>query len=151
MQKRLFPLALTIALATAGCASIGPNALVAPVVTKASQTLSYATDKAFRQEPAKIDHEAILAKAKESCASRQLTEAECGKVMAKAQWAIDLTEKVQGLDTVAQAQRDAEFKASWRPENLARDVAGGAVGQATMLQSASLQAQLSPAGAVAAR
>jgi hypothetical protein len=146
MSNRILALAIVIPFEISACASVGPNALVVPILGTVDRTLNYATDKAFRKEPEKIDQEAILAAAKETCTTKQLTEAECAKAMAKAKWATDLAEKVQGLNTVAQAQRDAEFQASWRPENVARDMVTGAVDQATMLQSASLQAQLSPAG-----
>lgn len=146
MPKRFFALPIATVLAITGCASIGPNALVTPIIGKVDQTLNYATGKVFHKEPEKIDHDAIIAQTKASCVDNKLTDAECAKALEKMQWAMGVAEKVQGMDAVAQAQRDAEFQASWRPENVARDMASGAVGQATMLQSASLQAQLSPAG-----
>jgi hypothetical protein len=149
--------ALVAAIAAAsllgGCVTtgmVGPNTLVVPVTQTAMTLAGHATGAAMdkvlpKKEREEIDPTDLQAKADALCVEKSLTDEQCAGVKRNYAKAADFIMTVQGVEEVAEAERDRQRAEAFKPQNIAREVVGGAVGQTLMLGNATVAGELNTA------
>jgi hypothetical protein len=127
---------------------MGPNTLVVPVMQTGMQLAGHAAGAAMdkvlpKKEREQIDPADLQAKAETLCVEKRLSEEQCAAVKRNYAKAADFVITVQGVEEVAEAERERQRAEAFKPENMARDVVGGAVGQTMMLGNASAAGAMS--------
>ena len=136
-----------------GCVTtgiVGPNTLVVPAVQTGTKLAGYGVDAAMdkilpKKEREQIDPADLQAKADALCVEKSLRDEQCAALKRNYAKAADFVMTVQGIETVAEAERERQRAEAFKPENIARDVLGGAVGQTMKLGNASAAGALSGA------
>jgi len=127
--------ALALGLLLAGC---GPNTVLVPAMQYGLNVGDLALSNLFdaTDDDQPIDPEAIRAKGRAVCVEKQLTEADCVRLMAQVEKNIDLVYRLQGLDAMAEASRRQRLQQALNPVNAVSGIAKGAAGQAVFLGAA---------------
>lgn len=145
-------LAVAATLPLTGCltGAVGPNTLIVPAMQTGMQLASHATGAAMDKVLPKQEHELpdptqLQAQAESHCVEKSLSEEQCEALKRNYARAADFVMTVQGLEEVAEAERDRQRAEAFKPQNIARKVVGGAVDQTVMLGNASVAGELSRA------
>lgn len=144
MKHALILSAVTLILS--GCLA-GPNALIVPVTHKGMELAGYAVDAAFSgpqepQEPISVDE--LLAQAEQTCVEHQLSEADCTRLKEETERMGRFALRIQGIEEVAQTERERQRREALKPGNIVRDLALGAVNQQLMFGQASVAGTMVP-------
>jgi hypothetical protein len=98
-----------------------------------------------KKEREQIDPTDLQAKAEALCAEKSLSDEQCAALKRNYAKAADFVMTVQGVEEVADAERDRQRAEAFKPQNIALEVVGGAVGQTLMLGNASVAGELNRA------